>query len=87
MTSPDDDNCLIAPTASERGVFALDLVSMEGCGVRACQVDGEEWLCVMVRFPIMAGLKLPEDEVIEIKCKPQDRAIEGMASLSLQKNL
>ena len=86
MSSLEDESCLIAPTDAV-GVFALDLVSMDGCGVRACQVDGEAWLCVMVRFPIMAGLKLPEDEVIEIKCKPQDRAIEGMASLSLQKNL
>ena len=59
---------------------------MAGCGVRPCEEDGEEWLCVLIRFPVMAGLKLPEDEVIDIKCKPQDRQIEGRNIINFQKN-
>ncbi|KAK2714652.1 hypothetical protein QYM36_009022 [Artemia franciscana] len=33
------------------------------------------WLCVSIRIPVVAGLKLPEDELIMVKCKPQDRMV------------
>lgn len=28
-----------------------------------------------LRFPVLAGLKLPEDEIVEIRCKQQDRTV------------
>lgn len=59
---------------------------MEECGVRSCVEDNEQWMCVMVRFPHIEGIKMPEDEVIDIKCKPQDRAIEGQNKINFQKN-
>ena len=67
--------------------FGLDLNNHKDCGVRECIEQGEKWLCVLVRFPKMSGLKLPEDEVIEIKCKPQERFVEGMNIINFQKNL
>ncbi len=79
--------CLVTATATD-GVFALDLGSLDACGVRTCKADADEadWLCVLIRFPVMAGLKLPEDDVIEIKCKPQDRSVEGTNTINFQKN-
>ena len=78
--------CTIAET-NVAGVFALDLDDLAGCGVRTCDhQDGDQWLCLLVRFPVMAGLKLPEDEVIEIKCKPQERSVEGRNVINFQKN-
>ena len=77
--------CLITPTNVD-GLFALDLSLMSECGVRRCEMEGEAWLCVLIRFPVMAGLKLPEDEVLEIKCKPQERLVEGTNVLNFQKN-
>ncbi len=78
------------------GIYALDLSLMSGCGVRECEEqlgsagdddgDGRRWLCVLLRFPVMSGLKLPEDEVIEIKCKPQDRLVEGRNAINFQEN-
>lgn len=35
----------------------------------------QPWLCVTLRFPVLAGLKLPEDEIVEIRCKQQDRTV------------
>lgn len=81
----DEDLCLITET-NLNSVFALDLNRLEECGVKACSVDGEKWLCLLVRFPIMSGLKLPEDEVIEIKCKPQEPSVEGRNVINFQKN-
>jgi len=28
-----------------------------------------------LRFPVLTGLKLPEDEIVEIRCKQQDRTV------------
>ena len=77
--------CLISETNVE-GIFALDLGSLGECGVRSCTEQGEDWLCLLLRFPVMTGLKLPEDEVIDIKCKPQDRLVEGRNVINFQKN-
>ena len=38
------------------------------------------------RFPVMSGLMLPEDEVLEIKCKPQERMVEGRNVIDFQRN-
>ncbi len=69
---------------------------LSACGVRECQEqlgtpgdpasEDSSWLCVLLRFPVMTGLKLPEDEVIEIKCKPQDRLVEGRNAINFQEN-
>jgi len=86
-----DSACLVSKTNVE-GIFALDLSLMGDCGVRQCDENDEDdasgdWLCVLLRFPVMDGLKLPEDEVIDIKCKPQDRLVEGRNAINFQKNL
>ena len=69
------------------GIFALDLSHLDGCGVRECSEEGETWLCVLVRYPLMNGLKLPEDKVIDIKCKPQDSRVQGENEINFQKNM
>jgi hypothetical protein len=76
--------CLVTATATD-GVFALDIHRFETCGVRACEAEAD-WLCVSVRFPIVNGLKLPEDDVIEITCKPPDPWVEGTNTDIFQKN-
>ncbi len=68
------------------GIYALDLSRLSDCGVRECEEQDEQWLCLLIRFPVMNGLKLPEDEVIDIKCKPQDRQIRGRNEINFQKN-
>lgn len=83
--SIDPTQCLITRTNVD-GIFALDLSQMESCGVSQCENGGELWMCVTIRFPMLPGLKLPEDEVIDIKCKPQDPAISGSNVINFQEN-
>nr|CAH0107967.1 unnamed protein product [Daphnia galeata] len=66
--------CQIQP-ASRPGTFQLEVTNLDACGVKSCNQNGEPWLCVTLRFPVLAGLKLPEDEIIEIRCKQQDRTV------------
>ncbi len=71
------------------GIYALDLSLLSACGVRECEEQlGKDvkWLCVLLRFPVMSGLKLPEDEVVEIKCKPQDSLVQGRNAINFQEN-
>ena len=82
----DPVHCLVTRTNVD-GIFALDLSKMENCGVRQCENNGEFWMCVTLRFPMLPGLKLPEDEVIDIKCKPQDPAITGSNVINFQENV
>ena len=84
--SIDPTQCLITRTNVD-GIFALDLSRMEACGVSHCENNGEPWMCVTIRFPMLPGLKLPEDEVIDIKCKPQDPAISGSNVINFQENV
>ena len=67
--------------------YNLQVHHLSSCGVRDCEEQGESWLCLMVRFPALAGLKLPEDEVIDIKCRPQDRSIAGNSVVNFQENV
>lgn len=65
--------------------FVLDLgAPLDRCGVRTCDVDGEEWLCALVRFPVMEGLKLPEDEVIEIRQERKERTLVKVMHILLR---
>ena len=89
LTDPiDPTECLITRTNVD-GIFALDLSRMEACGVTQCKENGGQdlWMCVTIRFPMLPGLKLPEDEVIDIKCKPQDPAISGSNVINFQENV
>lgn len=55
--------------------FRIDLENgnMERCGVRHCSGADRINLCVSLRMPSLKGLKLPEDSVVTLQCKPQDR--------------
>ena len=89
----DSTLCLLTKTNIEN-VIALDISSFHQCGVRECRGSEEEGdgnpdsplLCVTLRFPMLPGLKMPEDEVIDIKCKPQDHAIAGSNVINFQEN-
>ena len=76
-------SCQISATSLE-DVFLVDLSLLAECGVRECQEQGESWLCLLVRYPVLRGLRLPADEVIDIKCKPQDRAVTGENAINFQ---
>ena len=39
---------------------------------------------IITRYPVLRGLRLPEDEIINIKCKPQDRAVAGQNAINFQ---
>ena len=43
----------------------------------------QPWLCVTLRFPVLAGLKLPEDEIIVVQCKPQDRTVQESKDIGI----
>lgn len=64
--------------------YKVELHLLAECGVRECEEQGETWLCLLVRYPVLRGLRLPEDELINIKCKPQDRAVIGENFLNFQ---
>ena len=68
-------------------MFLVDLSLLAECGVRECQEQGESWLCLLVRYPVLRGLRLPEDEVIDIKCKPQVGAVMGRNAINFQENM
>ncbi|XP_042215522.1 uncharacterized protein LOC121861696 isoform X1 [Homarus americanus] len=66
--------CRMIPTQLTNDMFQLIVSDLERCGVRECrQGNGETWLCLQLRFPLVNGLKLPEDEKIQIRCRPQDK--------------
>lgn len=70
--------CQIHPTDKHvAGSYQLEVTNLDACGVRPCTgvADQHPWLCLTLRFPVLAGLKLPEDEIIEIRCKQQDRMV------------
>ncbi|XP_037094189.1 uncharacterized protein LOC119114071 [Pollicipes pollicipes] len=60
-------------SAEEDRLLTLSVTNLEACGVESCvQPSGERWLCLTIRFPVIAGIRLPEDDVIQIQCRPQD---------------
>ncbi|XP_064083710.1 uncharacterized protein LOC135199519 isoform X2 [Macrobrachium nipponense] len=66
--------CRMIPTQLTNDMFQLVVSDLDRCGVRECRhTNGETWLCLMLRFPLVNGLKLPEDETILIRCRPQDK--------------
>ncbi|RXG51688.1 hypothetical protein Avbf_14400 [Armadillidium vulgare] len=76
-------NCRMIPTQLV-GMFQLIVSKYEPCGVRRCrQSNGESWYCLVLRFPRLNGLKLPEDELIEIRCRPHDRTADDIHVLSV----
>ena len=65
-----EGSCQISAT-SLADVFLVDLSLLAECGVRECEEQGETWLCLLVRYPVLRGLRLPEDEVITISASPK----------------
>lgn len=59
-------------------------IDMEGnkmgpCGVRYCDKN----LCLTVRMPTVRGLRLPEDYLVTLQCKPQESVVERVKHLKL----
>ena len=51
----DDSSCTII-SGPVPGMYNLELAGrLQGCGVRKCTEQGEEWLCLLVRFPLLKG--------------------------------
>ncbi|XP_037778467.1 uncharacterized protein LOC119575116 isoform X2 [Penaeus monodon] len=76
--------CRMIPTQITNDMFQLVVRDLERCGVQRCrQPNGETWLCLNLRFPLVNGLKLPEDEIIQIKCRPQDKMAQDTHVLTV----
>ncbi|XP_042869637.1 uncharacterized protein LOC122251643 isoform X2 [Penaeus japonicus] len=76
--------CRMIPTQITNDMFQLIVRDLERCGVKRCrQPNGETWLCLNLRFPLVNGLKLPEDEIIQIKCRPQDKMAQDTHVLTV----
>ena len=43
----------------------------------------QTWNCLILRFPLLNGIKLPEDELVEIRCRPHDATADDNAILSV----
>lgn len=72
--------CQIQPTGQQSGFYQLEVTNLDACGVKSCSGGSgpeanQPWLCLTLRFPVLSGLKLPEDEIIEIRCRQQDRTV------------
>lgn len=66
--------------------FEAEGSRMAECGVRYCTTPGRN-LCVQVRVPTVKGLKLPEDYLITMQCKPQDVVAERTKQIRLNPQL
>lgn len=56
-------------------LFRLELEGerIKQCGVRFCS-NGLN-MCVSIRMPTVRGLKLPEDGLMTLRCRPQERVV------------
>ncbi|KAK7069579.1 hypothetical protein SK128_018387 [Halocaridina rubra] len=76
--------CRMIPTDIDNNMFQLIVADLDRCGVRKCrQANGETWLCLTLRFPLVSGLKLPEDELILIRCRPQDKMAQNTHAITV----
>lgn len=66
--------------------FKMDLEGekMVRCGVKRCQVGDKINLCVTLRMATVKGLKLPEDTIVTLQCKPQDSVVVHTKQLRLK---
>lgn len=57
--------------------FRIDVSGnqMTQCGVRYCSGSDQLNLCVPIRLPTVRGLRLPEDNLITLQCRPQERVV------------
>lgn len=55
--------------------FIIDLNGndMTQCGVRYCSSPDQLNICVSLRHPTVRGVRLPEDPLITLQCRPQER--------------
>ncbi|XP_076031821.1 uncharacterized protein LOC143019722 isoform X2 [Oratosquilla oratoria] len=75
--------CRVIPT-QPIGMFRIIVFELDPCGIRECtQADGEIWLCLTLRLPLVSGVKLPEDEIVDIRCRPQERTADDIHVLTV----
>ena len=54
----EDSSCTII-SGPVPGMYNVELAGrLDGCGVRKCTEQGEEWLCLLVRFPLLKGKRV-----------------------------
>lgn len=69
--------------AGSGGVFQLELDGdrMRKCGVKFCS-NGVN-MCVSIRMPTVRGIKLPEDGLMTLRCRPQERVVAHTKQLRI----
>ncbi|KAF0312465.1 hypothetical protein FJT64_016789 [Amphibalanus amphitrite] len=75
--------CSLKSAVGDWPSLRLTVREFGACGVEEC-VKGERWLCVTVRFPRLAGLRLLEDSVVRLRCLPKERRHALEKQLTLQ---
>ncbi|KAL1491490.1 hypothetical protein ABEB36_012081 [Hypothenemus hampei] len=74
------------------GRFVIDLEgsgAMLKCGVRRCKQGNFSeinHMCVVLRVPIVRGVRLPEDRVVTLMCVPQERVVTRVKHLKIGRN-
>lgn len=68
----DDSQSDCVTGFGDRFKMDLDGSKMVRCGVKKCQVGEKTNMCVTLRMATVKGLKLPEDALVTLQCKPQD---------------
>lgn len=67
------DDCMVI---SQNGyLLKVDGPRMTQCGVRYCSSHDRN-LCAQIRMPTVKGLKLPEDPLVTLQCRPQETVVE-----------
>lgn len=68
----------------DRFKMDLDGEKMVKCGVKRCLVGDKTSLCVTLRMATVKGLKLPEDGLVTLQCKPQDSVVAHTKQLRVK---
>lgn len=66
-------NCISG--AGDRFRIELEGSMMRKCGVKYCNSGDKVNMCVTLRMPTVKGLKLPEDYLVTLQCRPQDSVV------------
>ncbi|XP_067207337.1 uncharacterized protein [Linepithema humile] len=54
------------------------------CGVVDCSTDGNQSYCLVLRFPVISGLRLRDDHSVTLRCKTQDKIAHHTRRISVK---